>query len=135
MHEILTITVHLFFKGLGFQAQSKCQQGRFGELFIAAAPSMRTVLEGSPLRESRLRDKTGVTVVGMWERGKHETPLPDSRISLSSVLVIAGSEEHLRNYDRIIGNSYTFTSPVIILGGGRVGFATAAALKERGYPV
>lgn len=106
--------------------------GRFGELLIAEAPAMRTILEGQTLRETRLRDKTGITVVGMWERGKFEIPLPDSRISPTSVLVLAGSEEHLSNYDRIVGASYAFTSHVVILGGGRVGFATAEALKERG---
>ena len=106
--------------------------GRFGELLIAEAPAMRTTLEGQTLRETRLRDETGVTVVGMWERGKFEIPLPDSLISPTSVLVLAGSEEHLRNYDRIVGTTYTFTSHVVILGGGRVGFATAEALKERG---
>ncbi len=106
--------------------------GRFGELLIAEAPAMRTTLEGRTLRETRLRDKTGVTVVGIWERGKFEIPRPDSRISPTSVLVLAGSEEHLSNYDRIVGASYAFTSPVVILGGGRVGRSAAEALKERG---
>ncbi len=106
--------------------------GRFGEVLIAEAPAMRTPLEGHTLRETRLREKTGVTVVGMWERGKFEIPLSDSHVSPTSVLVLAGSEEHLGNYDRIVGTSYTFTSPVLILGGGRVGFATAEALRERG---
>lgn len=105
--------------------------GRFGELLIAEAPAMRTILEGRTLRETGLRDETGVTVVGMWERGKFDIPHPDSRISSTSVLVLAGSEEHLGNYDRTIGASHTFLSHVIILGGGRVGFATAQALKER----
>jgi len=106
--------------------------GRFGELLIAEASAMRTPLEGHTLRETRLREKTGVTVVGMWERGKFEIPLPDSRVSPTSVLVLAGSEEHLGNYDRIVGASYAFTSPVLILGGGRVGRAAAEALRERG---
>jgi len=106
--------------------------GRFGELLMAEAPAMRTSLEGRTLRETRLRDETGVTVVGIWERGKFDIPLPDSLISPTSVLVLAGSEEHLRNYDRIVGATFSFTSHVVILGGGRVGVATAEALKERG---
>jgi len=106
--------------------------GRFGELLIAEAPAMRTILEGQTLKETRLREKTGATVVGMWERGRFEIPLPDSRISPTSVLVLAGSEDHLGNYDRVIGASYTFTSHAVILGGGRVGRATAEALGERG---
>lgn len=106
--------------------------GRFGELLIAEAPAMRTVLEGQTLKETRLREQTGVTVVGMWERGRFEIPFPDSRISPTSVLVLAGSEDHLGNYDRVIGASYTFKSHAVILGGGRVGRATAEALGERG---
>lgn len=106
--------------------------GRFGELLIAEAPVMRTFLEGKTLKETRLRDRTGVTVVGMWERGRFEIPHADSLISPNSVLVLAGSDEHLGAYDRIVGTSYSFSSPAVILGGGRVGRATAEALKERG---
>ena len=44
--------------------------GRFDELLIAEAPAMRTPLEGKTLIQSNLRKKTGVTVVGLWERGR-----------------------------------------------------------------
>jgi Trk K+ transport system NAD-binding subunit len=106
--------------------------GRFGDLLIAEAPAMRTPLEGKTLKETRLRDKTGVTVVGMWERGAFQIPLPDSRVNDTTVLVLAGSEEQLNKYDEIIGGSYVFTEPVVIIGGGRVGRATSEALKDRG---
>lgn len=105
--------------------------GRFGDLLIAEAPAMRTPLEGKTLKETRLRDKTGVTVVGMWERGSFEIPLPDSRINDTTVLVLAGSEEQLNKYDEVIGSSYNFSAPVVIIGGGRVGRATAEALEAR----
>ncbi|MFQ3574457.1 MAG: NAD-binding protein [Thermodesulfovibrionales bacterium] len=106
--------------------------GRFGELLIAEAPAMRTPLEGKTLKETRLRDKTGVTVVGMWERGVFQIPLPDSLINDTTVLVLAGSEGQLKKYDEVIGSSYVFSEPVVIIGGGRVGSATAEALKGRG---
>lgn len=106
--------------------------GRFGELLIAEAPAMRTPLEGKTLMETRLRDRTGITVVGMWERGVFEIPKPESRINATTVLVLAGSEDHFDKYDQIIGSSYTFSAPAVILGGGRVGRATAQALSERG---
>ncbi len=106
--------------------------GTFEKLLIAEAPAMRTELEGKTLRETRLRDKTGVTVVGMWERGDFKMPFADSLINESSVLVLAGSEEQLNKYDEVIGKSYVFDSPVVIIGGGRVGRAIAYALESRG---
>ncbi len=106
--------------------------GKFGDLLIAEAPAMRTQLEGKSLKETRLRGKTGVTVVGMWERGDFKVPLPDSFIHESTVLVLAGSEEQLNKYDEVIGTSYVFDTPVVIIGGGRVGKAIADALNIRG---
>ncbi len=106
--------------------------GKFDELLIAEAPAMRTPLEGKTLRETKLRAETGATVVGMWERGSFEIPRPESRINDTTVLVLAGSEEQLNRYDQIIGSSYVFSAPVVILGGGRVGRATAESLSERG---
>ncbi|MGM0665617.1 MAG: potassium channel family protein, partial [Thermodesulfobacteriota bacterium] len=50
--------------------------GRFDQLVIAEAPAMRTWLQGKTLAESRLRQLTGVTVVGVWEQGKFLIPSP-----------------------------------------------------------
>lgn len=105
--------------------------GKFGDLLIAEAPAMRTELEGKSLKDTRLRGKTGVTVVGMWERGDFKIPSPDSIINETTVLVLAGSEEQLNKYDEVIGNSYFFEAPVVIIGGGRVGKAIADALDIR----
>jgi len=44
--------------------------GQFDQLLIAEAVSTGTLLEGKSLSESRLREVTGVTVVGLWNRGK-----------------------------------------------------------------
>ncbi|HDQ41632.1 MAG TPA: potassium channel protein [Desulfonatronum sp.] len=105
--------------------------GRFDQLFIAEVPAMRTQLVGKTLLESRLRELTGVTVVGVWERGHFEVPTPDTLIDLSTVLVLAGTDQQLAVYDEKFGRYDVSDSPVLILGGGRVGRAAAAALKER----
>ncbi|MBD3170314.1 MAG: potassium channel protein [candidate division Zixibacteria bacterium] len=108
--------------------------GRFDQLLIAEAPAMRTSLEGKTLVQSDLREKTGVTVVGLWERGKFIVPRPQTRINSTTVLVLAGSAEQLKKYDEVfsIYSSYhTADAPVLILGGGRVGRAAAQILKER----
>ena len=108
--------------------------GRFDQLLIAEASAMRTPLEGKTLIQSNLREKTGVTVVGLWERGRFKIPQPQTRIDSSTVLVLAGSAEQLKKYDEVFSIYrvyHTTEAPVLILGGGRVGRAAAQILEER----
>jgi Trk K+ transport system NAD-binding subunit len=105
--------------------------GRFDELFIAEMPAMRTPLVGKTLQESRIRELTGVNVVGLWERGSFQSPTPETMIGLSTVLVLAGSDQQLMLYDEKFGKYNVSDAPVLILGGGRVGRVAAKALKER----
>ncbi|HEY5658381.1 MAG TPA: NAD-binding protein [Myxococcota bacterium] len=106
--------------------------GRFDEVLIAEATTHRTPLVGKTLRENRLRDKAGVTVVGVWERGRFEPARPETVVEDNTVLVLAGSKEHLRRYDELFCIYNVSGAPVVIIGGGRVGRATARALKRRG---
>jgi len=110
---------------------------RFDELIIAEFPALGTPLVGKTLAESALREKFGVTVVGIWERGNFEIPHARSLISRNSVLVLAGSEENMAAYEDI----YSFyhicqlsANPVLIVGGGRVGETIAERFKEREMP-
>jgi hypothetical protein len=48
--------------------------GQFGDLLIAEAPVTGTPLMGKHLADSRLRQATGLTVVGVWERSRFEAP-------------------------------------------------------------
>ena len=108
--------------------------GGFEQLLIAEAPAMRTSLEGKTLIQSNLREKTGLTVVGLWERGRFEMPQPQTRIDSMTVLVLAGSAEQLKKYDEVFAINrvdHTTDAPVLILGGGRVGRAAAQILEER----
>ncbi|MBU8910785.1 MAG: NAD-binding protein [Desulfobacterales bacterium] len=108
--------------------------GKFDKLLIAEASAMRTPLEGKTLIQSNLREKTGVTVVGLWERGRFEMPQPQTRINSTTVLVLAGSAEQLKKYDEVFSIYHVYhttDAPVLILGGGRVGRAAAQVLEER----
>ncbi len=108
--------------------------GKFDELIIAEASAMRTPLEGKTILQSNLREKTGVTVVGLWERGQFKMPQPQTRIDSTTVLVLAGSAEQLKKYDQIFSIYrvyHTTDAPVLILGGGRVGHAAAQILEDR----
>jgi Trk K+ transport system NAD-binding subunit len=109
--------------------------GRFDQLLIAEAPAMRTWLQGKTLAESRLRQTTGVTVVGLWEQGRFAIPTPQTRIGESTVLVMAGTETQLDRFDHsiaVVPNETPKKGPVVVLGGGRVGRSVADSLNARG---
>jgi len=108
--------------------------GRFGELVIAEAPVTGTPLMGKRLADSRLREATGLTVAGVWERGRFEPPGPESVLGPSTALVLAGTEEQLARFAELMVIYGSPDAPVLILGGGRVGRAVAAALEEREAP-
>ncbi len=107
----------------------------FGELHIAEISTAQTSLGTKSLAETGMRGKTGVTVVGLWEKGRFEVPQPQTVFSSSGLLLLAGTRMQLESFGRqyvIPGCSFTPDSPVLILGGGRVGLAAAATLDEHG---
>jgi Trk K+ transport system NAD-binding subunit len=106
--------------------------GKIDALLIAEAAAMRTPLVDMTLQQSRLRETTGITVVGVWERGRFEIPTAETAIRSTTVLLLAGSADQLSNYDAHIGGHEKFEAPVLILGGGRVGLAAAGALQQAG---
>lgn len=105
--------------------------GRLDELIIAEATAYETPLVGKTIRESQLREKLGIHVVGIWNRGNFLSSHPDTVIESHSVLMLAGSISQLRKYDEMFGIYGLSDDPVIIIGGGRVGRAAAYHLKRR----
>jgi Trk K+ transport system NAD-binding subunit len=108
--------------------------GQFGELLIAEAPVLGTPLVGRKLIDSNVREATGLTVVGLWKRGHFELPRPDTVIEATTVLLLAGSDDQLAKFAELTAIYSPPDAPVLILGGGGVGRAVAAALAEREIP-
>lgn len=106
--------------------------GQFDDLIIAEAPVVGTPLVGKSLGEGWLREMTGLTAVGSWDRGRFSVPGPDTLLNSSTVLLLAGTEEQLLQFTELTAIYRPADAPVLILGGGRVGRAAAAALEERG---
>jgi Trk K+ transport system NAD-binding subunit len=106
--------------------------GRFEDLFIAEATAAGTPLSGKTLTESRLRELVGITVVGVWERGRFESAGPETSIGPHTVLVLAASNDQLRRYNELFCIYHVSSAPVIVVGGGRVGRATGESLTRRG---
>jgi Trk K+ transport system NAD-binding subunit len=105
--------------------------GHVDALLIAEAWAARTALVGKTLRELHLRDQLGITVGGVWQRGKFSLGGPGTTITPESVLLLAGTREQLDNYDRHFGVPAELPAFVLIIGGGRVGLAASRALDEQ----
>lgn len=106
--------------------------GQFGDMLVAEAAAAETPLVGRTLADIRLRDHVSVSVVGIWNRGHFELAGPDTVIHDTSVLVLAGSQAQLSNYDALFCIYKPALGHVVIIGGGRVGRATAKALEAEG---
>lgn len=111
--------------------------GRFDALVIAETLAKQTRLVGSSLAEIRVREMTGTTVVGLWEKGKFKPPFPQTTIRSNTILVLAGTEEQIDRFDEkytIQCEEYDKDAPVLILGGGRVGESAADVFRQTGVP-
>jgi Trk K+ transport system NAD-binding subunit len=109
--------------------------GHYRDLGIAELPVRHTPLAGKTIRESRLREVTGATIIAVWEHGHIYPSRPETKLTDASVAVVAGSAEQLEALDDLL-MIYDFNAnPVIVIGGGRVGRAAARALKAKDTPV
>lgn len=106
--------------------------GRFDDLLFAEAPVGKTPLAGKTVRESELREQVGVTIIGVWERGKFANVGPDTLLSAGTVLVLVGREADIERYNQLYYHNCVSQEPVVIIGGGRVGRAAGRALLGRG---
>ncbi|MCZ6674032.1 MAG: NAD-binding protein, partial [Verrucomicrobia bacterium] len=104
--------------------------GKFDKLLIAEATAAGTPLVGQTLAEAALREKAGISVVGVWERGQFQSAGPGTKITRNTVLVMAGSAEQIDRYDELYRIDQISHSPVVIIGGGRVGRAIGDALDQ-----
>ena len=105
--------------------------GRIDDLCIAEVDSSYTNLVGIDYLQAQRQ--TSVSIVGFWRRGDFEVGQAGGTIEADTTLLMAGTREQLREFDAQCQSRTRprNTQPVVIVGGGRVGRATAAALKRR----
>ena len=109
--------------------------GTFEGLQIAEFSARNTPLAGLTVRETRLRERTGLNVVGVWHRGRLMPAFPQSPIASESILVVAGTPAQLTALDSLLEATPHSEAPVIVIGAGTVGSAATRALKRKGVPV
>ena len=111
---------------------------RFDDLVVAEASAAGTDLVGATLAELRLRERCGVTVAAVLDRGVLQPGGPDVVVAETSILVLVGTPAQVGAYDDHVdpgGSRPTgVDGMVLVLGGGRVGRATARALRAAGTP-
>lgn len=109
--------------------------GEYEDLKMAELPVHNTPLAGHTIRETRLREKTGVSIIGVWKRGRMEAARPDARLTDQCVLVAMGTAAQLDELDTILAIYDVNPNPVLLIGGGMVGTAAARSLVEKDVPV
>ncbi|MCB0078329.1 MAG: NAD-binding protein [Anaerolineales bacterium] len=108
--------------------------GQFKSLVIAEAAVAQTALEGLTVQESQLSDRIGVTVLGVWERGRFEIAQPATRLSAGTMVVMVGQQRAIDRYNETFASKTAREAPALVVGGGRVGRAVGQALEARGVP-
>jgi Trk K+ transport system NAD-binding subunit len=107
----------------------------FDTLNIAEISAKRTTLAGKTIIEADLRQRSGTTIIGLWDKGRFDAPQPNTMIGANTLLLLAGTTQQLRTFETIYATveaDYAPDAPVLILGGGRVGLAAAEELEQYG---
>lgn len=105
----------------------------FGPLQIAEIPVYGTPFVGLTLEQAQIRQQTGMTVIGVWERGTFTVPEKETFLSPASLVVLAGTREQLRRIEELTGEQAE-DDLVFILGHGRIGCAAANFLDRKPVP-
>lgn len=108
--------------------------GQRDDLVIAEATGSNTALEGKSVGQCDMRARSGVTVVGIWRHGQLVPPEASSILDAHTFFILSGTEKQIETYNTIFGQTRSDIGgkpKVLIVGGGRVGRATARALNER----
>ena len=106
--------------------------GSFAGLQIAEAGAIGTDLVNRTLAETSLRQRFGVGIVGVWDRGEFTIATAETCLRESSMLLLAGSTDQLGAFDAAYVTDSPTAKKAVIIGGGRVGRAVGHAFAAQG---
>ena len=109
--------------------------GQFEGLRIVELPVFQSAFANRTVRDTRLRELTGVSIVGVWDGSLLKAIDSDLRLLPEHVLVLAGTDEQLGTLGNEVAVPDANLNPVLIIGGGRVGIAATRRLQEKKVPV
>jgi len=105
----------------------------FGQLQIAEMPVHGTPFVGQTLEQARIRQHTGLAVVGLWERGHLKFPAGDTVLPAEALMILAGTKTQLEKMEQLVKEK-PGDELVFILGHGRIGCAAAKFLERKPVP-
>lgn len=109
--------------------------GQYEDLLIAELPIHNTPLVSKIIRETELRQKFGISIIGIWDRGRLQPITGNEKLTQDSVLVIIGNKKQLNKIDELFLDYNVNPNPVLLIGGGRVGSAAAESIQKNGVLV
>jgi Trk K+ transport system NAD-binding subunit len=109
--------------------------GEFRGLQIAELPAHDTPFAGQTVRDTRLRQRTGLSIVGFWVRGTLRPAYPQAAVGAESVLIVAGTAAQVERLNGLLPGPDGTPAPVLVIGAGKVGYAAARALHRKGVRV
>ena len=104
-------------------------------LQIAEFSARDTPLVGQTVRDTRLRERTGLNIVGLWHRGRLVPAFPAVPITQESIVVVVGTPVQLTALDGLIQDRPDSDAPILLVGASTVGGVAARALKRKGVRV
>ena len=110
---------------------------KLGDWLVAEFTVHNTEFEGKSLRDTRFRELSGASIVGVWERGVLQPADPAMMLSDLSVPVAVGTREQIQKLEELLAGNATEPLPgaVLVIGGGKVGCSAASELRENGMTV
>jgi Trk K+ transport system NAD-binding subunit len=105
--------------------------GQVDDLVIAEAAAAGTPLVGKTLQQAHATHIVDASIIGVWEGGVFVLPQENMTITKKSILVLAGTQNHIDRYNELFCIYNINSAPIIIIGGGSVGSALGRSMKER----
>lgn len=109
--------------------------GAFRDQMIAEMPVQGTRFAGKRIRDTHLRDTTGVSIVGVWDHGRLQPAHPNRVLDATSVPLVMGNREQIAELNRSLSARKPVEQPVLVIGGGRVGSAATRTLRREAVEV
>jgi Trk K+ transport system NAD-binding subunit len=100
---------------------------------VPVHPGSRLI--GTRIRESRIREETGATIVGVWIDGDLQLPPdPDALIRQNTVLLVLGEHDQLESFSDYTRPARTLRGHerVVLAGFGEVGQAALSVIDDAG---
>ena len=105
--------------------------GQVDDLVIAEAAAAGTPLVGKTLEQAHASHIVDASIIGTWEGGVFILPQENMTITKKSILVLAGTQNHIDRYNELFCIYNINSAPIMIIGGGSVGNALGRSMKER----